>query len=39
MQFIDSIFKELSIDVSKYFSNIDRQLLNSKRKESILESY
>ena len=36
MQFIDSIFRELSIDVSKYFSNIDRQLLNSKRKEKIL---
>ena len=35
MQFIDSIFRELSIDVSKYFSNIDRQLLNSKRKEKI----
>tara|TARA_B100000886_G_scaffold119822_1_gene80568 strand:- start:301 stop:2223 length:1923 start_codon:yes stop_codon:yes gene_type:complete len=36
MRFIDSIFKDLSIDVSKYLSNIDRQLLNTKRKEEIL---
>tara|TARA_B100001093_G_scaffold130263_1_gene122870 strand:+ start:170 stop:2095 length:1926 start_codon:yes stop_codon:yes gene_type:complete len=36
MRFIDSIFKDLSIDVSKYLLNIDRQLLNTKRKEEIL---
>ena len=35
-QFIDSIFKELSIDVSKYLSRIERKLLDTKRKEEIL---
>ncbi len=35
-QFIDSIFRELSIDVSKYLSRIDRKLLDTKRKEEIL---
>ena len=35
-QFIDSIFKDLSVDLSKYLSNIDRQLLDTKRKEEIV---
>ena len=35
VQFIDSIFKDLNIDLSKYLSKIDRHLLNTKRKEEI----
>tara|TARA_Y200000002_G_scaffold348490_1_gene324476 strand:+ start:5408 stop:7330 length:1923 start_codon:yes stop_codon:yes gene_type:complete len=35
-QFIDSIFKDLSVDLSRYLSNIDRQLLDTKRKEEIV---
>ncbi|MFL2730341.1 MAG: phenylalanine--tRNA ligase subunit beta [Gammaproteobacteria bacterium] len=35
-QFIDSIFKDLSVDLSKYLFNIDRQLLDTKRKEEIV---
>ena len=35
-KFIDSIFKDLSVDLSKYLSNIDRQLLDTKRKEEIV---
>ena len=35
-QFIDSIFRDLNIDVSQYLSNIGRQLLSTKRKEEIL---
>ena len=31
-KFIDSIFKDLKVDISKYLSNIDRQLLDTKRK-------
>ena len=34
-KFIDSIFKDLKVDISKYLSNIDRQLLDTKRKEKI----
>ncbi len=36
VRFMDSIFRELSIDISKYLSNIDRKSLNTKRKEEII---
>ncbi len=35
-QFMDTIFKDLNFDSSQYSSNIDRQSINSKRKEEIV---
>ena len=35
-QFINSVFKDLRVDLSEYLSIIDRQLLDTKRKEEIV---
>ena len=35
-KFMDTIFKDLNFDSSQYSSNIDRQSINSKRKEEIV---
>ena len=34
--FVNSVFKDLRVDLSKYLSTIDRQLLDTKRKEAIV---
>ena len=34
--FVNSVFKDLRVDLSKYLSTIDRQLLDTKRKQAIV---